>query len=578
MAAIARPCPVFRNWVAWLLCGVLASLTVAGCGPQATPPPITSAPLPEAPCYQDVTDSVGLDFVHDAGPTDDHFMPQSMGSGCAFFDFDGDGLLDIYLLQLGGPDSKSVNQLYRQTPEGKFVNATEGSGLGIPGHNHGVAVGDVNNDGQPDVLVTQYGGVKLFINQGGTFADVTADAGLFNPLWGMSAAFLDFDRDGWLDLVIVNYLDYDPKNSCFAPNGAPDFCGPTRFPPRASKLFRNLGSAAEAQVSFADVSVESGIAAVAGPGLGVTVADFDGDHWPDIFVANDGLPNRLWINRHDGTFVDEAVSRGVGYNAMGKAFAGMGVAAGDVDGDQLIDLYVTHLDTETHTLWKQGPRGSFIDRTAEAKVSGPETRRTGFGTLMADFTNSGFPDIAVVAGRVYLGGSAKQTQLGFWETYAEKNLLLANDGSGKFRDISASNPGFCGNWNVARGLACADFDNDGGIDLLVTTIGEPARLFRNVAPDRGHWLQVRAIDPQHKRDAYGAEVRIKFAGQELLRLINPAVSYLSSSSPTAHFGLGQEASYDSLVVLWPDGHSEQFPGGKADQLVEIRRGEGQSRE
>lgn len=540
---------------------------------------VAAAPT-ESPYFEDVTDSVGLNFVHDAGPTDDRFMPQSMGSGCAFLDFDGDGLLDIYLLQFGGPESKSVNQLYRQTPEGKFVNATEGSGLGISGHNHGVAVGDVNNDGQPDVLVTQYGGVKLFINQGGTFHEIAAEVGLLNPVWASSAAFLDFDGDGWLDLFVVNYLDYDPKNPCFAPNGAPDFCGPSHFPPRVSKLFRNLGGAAgsEASVRFADVSLESGIAAIAGPGLGVTVGDFDGDQWPDIFVANDGQPNRLWINRHDGTFVDEAVSRGVGYNAMGNAYAGMGVAAGDIDGDQLIDLYVTHLNTETHTLWKQGPRGSFIDRTAEARVSGPESRGTGFGTLMADFTNSGYPGIAVVAGRVYLGGPAKDTQLGFWETYAEKNLLLANDGTGKFRDISASNPDFCGNWNVARGLACADFDNDGGMDLLVTAIGERARLFRNVAPDRGHWLKVRAIDPQLKRDAYGAEVRIKFAGKELLRLINPAVSYLSSSSPIAHFGLGKEASYDSLVVLWPDGQSEQFPGGKADQLVEIRRGEGESRE
>jgi enediyne biosynthesis protein E4 len=260
---------------------------------------------------------------------------------------------------------------------------------------------------------------------------------------------------------------------------------------------------------------------------------------------------------------------------MGKAFAGMGVATGDVDGDQLIDVFVTHLNTETHTLWKQGPRGLFTDKSAEAKVSAATIRATGFGTLMADFTNSGAVDVAAVNGRVYRGGPAKETNLGFWETYAEKNMLLANDGQGRFRDISASNPAFCGDWNVARGLACADYDNDGGIDLLVTTIGERARLFRNIAPNRGHWLQVRAIDSKAKRDAYGAGVRLKSASRQQLRWINPAVSYLSSSAPTAHFGLGKDAAYDSIAVTWPDGQIEQFPGGPADRQVEIRQGEGQ---
>jgi hypothetical protein len=504
-----------------------------------------------------------------------------MGSGGAFLDADGDGLLDIYLLQFGGPDSKSVNRLYRQTPAGKFVDATEGSGLGIAGYNHGVAVGDVNNDGRPDVVVTQYGGIKLLVNGRGGFEDASTSSGLLNPLWGMSAAFLDYDRDGWLDLVVVNYLDYDPKSPCFAPNGAPDFCGPTHFPPRSAKLFRNLGAPASDSgdgVRFEDVSFSSGIAAIPGPGLGVTVGDFDGDGWSDIFVANDGRPNRLWINRHDGTFADEAVSRGIAFNAMGKAFAGMGVAVGDVDGNQLVDVFVTHLNTETHTLWRQGPRGLFTDKSAEAKVSAATIRATGFGTLMADFTNDGAPDIAAVNGRVYLGGPARDTKLGFWETYAEKNLLLANDGQGQFRDVSPSNPDFCGYWNVARGLACADYDNDGGMDLLVTTIGDRARLFRNVAPDRGHWLQVRVVDPRANRDAYGAEVRIKAANRQQVRWINPSVSYLSSSAPAAHFGLGKDSRYDSIEVVWPDGQTEQFAGGDADRLIELRQGEGHGRE
>jgi enediyne biosynthesis protein E4 len=564
-----------------LLYGILLVLT-GGCGGASSPieqPPPQEPPAP--PWLEDVTEAAGLDFLHDAGPTESHFMPQSMGSGCAFLDADGDGLLDIYLLQFGGPGSKSVNRLYRQVAGGKFVDATEGSGLGFAGHNLGVAIGDVNNDGRSDVVVTQYGGVKLLVNRGGAFEDVSEVSSLVNPVWGASAAFLDYDRDGWLDLIVVNYLDYDPKNPCFAPSGAPDFCGPSHFPPRSAKLFRNLGAAAGEPrngIRFEDVSVSSGLAATPGPGLGVTVGDFDGDGWTDIFVANDGRANRLWINRHDGTFVDEAVSRGIAFNAMGKAFAGMGVAVGDVDGNELVDVFVTHLNTETHTLWKQGPRGLFTDKSAEARVSAATIRATGFGTLMADFANAGALDIAAVNGRVFLGGPAKGTQLGFWETYAEKNLLLANDGQGRFRDISTSNPDFCGYWNVARGLAWADYDNDGGVDLLVAPIGDRARLFRNVAPHRGHWLQVRAVDPGANRDAYGAEVQVTSARGQQVRWINPAVSYLSSSAPTAHFGLGKDSRYHSLVVTWPDGRAEQFPGGDADQLIEVREGEGQARE
>ena len=552
----------------------LAALLL-GCS-SSVPTALTTGPTPPTgpAWFEDATDAAGIDFTHDPGPTGTWFMPQSMGSGCAFLDFDGDGLLDLYLLNFGGPGPKSVNRLYRQLPGGKFADATDGSGLGIAGWNHGVAVGDVNNDGRPDLLVTQYGGVRLFLNQGGgKFADATEGSGLVNPVWGMSAAFLDFDRDGRLDLVVANYLDYDPKNPCFAPNGKQDFCGPTHFPHLATRLFRNVGQA-DGRVRFEDVSIKSGVGRVPGPGLGVTVGDFDGDGWPDIFIANDGQPNRLWVNQKDGTFKDEAVSRGVAYTAMGKAFAGMGVGVGDVDGDGLNDVFVTHLNTETHTLWKQGPRGRFVDQTAEAGLAGPTSRGTGFGTVLADFTNSGFPDVMIANGRVYLGGPAKDTALGFWETYAEKNQVFANDGTGKFRDVSAANPAVCGQWNVARGVACADYDNDGGLDLLVTTIGGRARLFRNVAPDRGHWLKVRAIDPALNRDAYGAEVRVTAGGRDRMKLVSPAESYLSSGTPVAHVGLGKAETFDAITVTWPDGTAERFPGGAADRLVELRKGAG----
>jgi hypothetical protein len=567
------------------LLGCSAPTSSSGRDVDAGTPPEDEPALGPA-WFEDVTDQVGLDFVHDPGPTGTYFMPQIMGSGCGVI-HEPDGTLYLYLLQNAGPKSKSVNRLFKWEPDGKlgrFRDVTEGSGLGVAGWSMGVAVGDVNNDGLPDVLLTQYGGVKLFLNKGGgQFEDVTAEAGLENPLWACSAAFFDYDRDGLLDLFVVNYLDYDEHHVCLSANSRRDYCAPNFFPGAASKLFRNIGPGAgadgkPARVRFADVSFETGIGLLPGPGLGVVCADFDGDGWPDVFVANDGQPNRLWISRRDArgriTFKDEAVSRNIAYTAMGKAFAGMGVAVGDTANSGMLDLFVTHLDMETNTLWKQGPRGRFRDRTVEAGLAATRWHSTGFGTLMADFDCDGSLDVAVVNGAVARADKAKGTGLGFWETYAQRNHLLANDGTGKFRDLSASNKALCGRWNVARGLARLDLDGDGGPDLLVTTIGDRARLFRNVAPNRGHWLAVRAVDPALKRDAYGAEVRVKAGGVERLRLINPAESYVCSSTPVAHFGLSKAAEVESIRVLWPDGVAEVFPGGPADRLLEIRKGEG----
>ena len=560
-----------------VVAGVLVSillLTLVACW-NSGPPADKGTPEPEGtPWFEDVTAKVGLDFVHDAAPTATYFTPLSMGSGSAFFDFDGDGLMDIYLLHLGGRNGKK-NQLFKQMPDHTFKDVSAGSGLDVAGYSHGVAIGDVNNDGLPDVLLTQYGGIKLFINKGnGKFEDVTQQSGLSNPLWAMSAAFIDYDRDGKLDLVVINYLDHDPAKECVSPKNTRDFCGPNYFPGVCSKLFHNLGPHKDSAVRFEDVSLASGIGKLSGPGLGVVCADFDGDGWPDIFVSNDGQANRLWINQKDGTFKDEAASRGVAYSVMGNAYAGMGIAIGDTTGKGLLDLFVTHLDTQSHTLWRQGPRGLFRDDTAASKLTVGTARYTGWGTLMADFDNDGALDVAVANGRVYRGATAKNTGLGFWEDYVEYNQLYANDGNGVFRDISAANPALCRVWNVARGLACADFDNDGSLDLLVVSNGGPARLFRNIAPKRGHWLTVRAADPALHRDAYGAEVRVRANGRQWLRLVDPAQSYLSSCTPFAHFGLGNVDRVDAIEVTWPDGLREVFAGGNVDCKRELRRGEG----
>jgi hypothetical protein len=564
------------RFVVGCLCLSLLALSALGLG--CRPPGPTAAPAPPAgpPWFEDVTERVGLDFVHDPGPADgNYFMPQQVGSGAALFDFDGDGRLDILLLQNGGPGGPK-NRLYRQRPDGTFQDVSAGSGLDFAGHNMGVAVGDVNNDGRPDVLITQYTGVKLFLNNGdGTFTDVTREAGLSNPSWGTSAAFFDYDRDGRLDLVVVNYVDYDPTWPCKGPHGQRDYCAPKTFRGRVTRLFHNLGPGPGARVRFEDVTEASGFGLRPGPGLGVVVADFDGDGWPDVFVANDGRPNHLWINQRDGTFKEEAVGRGVAYNGMGQAQAGMGIALGDVDGDGLFDLFVTHLTEETHTLWKQGPRGLFQDHTAAAGLLDSAWRGTGFGTLLADFDHDGALDLALANGRVAARPAPEDRSLGpFWSHYGDRNQLFAGDGRGHFRDVSAQSPALCGRWNVGRGLARGDFDGDGAQDLLVTSIGGRARLYRNVAPKRGHWLTVRAFDPALKRDAYGAAVGVRAGAQERVVWLSPAESYLCSSEPVAHFGLGPAERFESVRVTWPDGTREVFPGGPADRRVELRKGEG----
>jgi hypothetical protein len=344
-----------------------------------------------------------------------------------------------------------------------------------------------------------------------------------------------------------------------------------------ARLFHNLGPAAARRgVRFEDVTLRSGLGRRPSNGLGVLCADFNGDRWPDIFVANDSKANHLWINQKDGTFKEEAATRGVAYVGTGQAAANMGVAWGDVTGRGLPDLFVTHLTDEDHTLWRQGPRGFFQDRTVAAGLTGGRWRGTGFGTAFADFDLDGALDLAVVNGAV-----ARRREAGpdpkpgeFWSQYAQRSQLFVNDGTGHFRDVSADSPALCGEPMVARGLAIGDVDNDGALDLLVTQIGGPARLLRNVAPRRGNWLIVRALDPRHRRDAFGAEVTVWAGDRSWVRFVSPAYSYLSSCDPRVHFGLGSAERFDRLRVDWPDGSAEEFAGGAANRVVELRQGEG----
>lgn len=574
-----------------LICGCRKSTSKTDGPAIRTTIDSTSDPA-SPPWFADITTQSKLHFVHDAGPIGKYFFPQIQGSGAALFDYDNDGRLDMYLVQNGGPDGRT-NQLFHQETDGTFKDVSEGSGLDIAGYGMGVAIGDVNNDGLPDVLVTEYRGVRLFLNLGrGKFADITRESGLNDPHWAMSAAFVDYDRDGWLDLLVTNYVEYVDTRVCNDLGGKQEYCGPTAAPPVPSRFFHNLGSAkgqsqsaakARPAVRFEDVSAASGIGTLPGPALGVTCLDFDGDGWPDILVTDDAQPNRLWINRHIGKFQEEALLRGIAYNAMGQAPANMGIAVGDVEGSGLIAVLVPHLSEEVNALWTQVSPGVFADRAAAAGLAAPRWRGTGFGAALCDFRNRGTPDLAVTNGAVKRPALVSRREhagstndpAAFWRGYAERNQLFANDGTGNFRDVSTDNNPFCGTANVGRGLAWGDFDNDGGIDLLTTCIAGPARLFRNVATSRGHWLVVRAVEPAlGGRDAYGAVLQIRAGGRSHVAWVNPGSSYLCSNDPRAHVGLGSADRVEAIRVTWPEGDEEDFPGGGVDRVTTLKKGEG----
>jgi hypothetical protein len=551
---------------------LVLAIAPAACNGSSNPTPPAAAGGETLPLFIDVTAPSRLDFRHDAGVDGSFFMPQIMGAGTAIFDYEGDGDLDIYLLngayRKQPAPARPVNRLLRREPDGTYRDVTEASGLGDDGFGMGVAVGDFDNDGHPDVYVANHGPDALYRNNGdGTFTNVTRRAGVRNARWACSVAFFDYDLDGYLDLFVGNYVHYPELKGCADDAGRPEYCGPASSPPTPDVLLHNNGDG-----TFSDETASSGIGSRTGRGLGVVCEDFDGDGWIDVYVANDGETNFLWINNADGTFTESAVVMGAALSASGTAEASMGVTAGDIDGDGDLDLFMAHLARETNTLYRNDGQGNFDDVTVLSGLAGPSLPLTGFGAAFLDIDHDGALDIAVANGRVARGpvieGTDPSSPLA---AYAEPNLLFRNDGDGRFTDISELAGPFCDPVEISRGLAVGDLDGDGDLDMVVSNCDGPARILSNEAPKRGHWLIIRAVDPQLGRDAYGARVIVTAGERRFHRTINPGYSYASSNDPRAHFGLGTAERVDSIEVRWPDGRIDQFGPTAADQVVTLTK-------
>ncbi len=523
--------------------------------------------------FTEISQQVGLDFHHVSGVNDSYFMPQIVGSGAALFDYDADGDLDIYLINSGDRFGKTIpapiNRLYRREDDATYRDVTSESGLGNQGFGMGVAIGDYNNDGYPDVYLANYGSDVFYRNNGdGTFTNVTRQVGVNNNEWACSAAFVDYNLDGYLDVFIVNYLDYPKAKACTDSAGRPEYCGPSASPPVADVLYHNNGDG-----TFTDVSASTGIGSIRGRGLGLICEDFNNDNWPDVYVANDGDANFLWLSNGDGTFTESATINGTAVNSFGDPEASMGVTAGDLDDDGDLDLFMTHLRRESNTMYRNDGVVGFTDISGTSGLAAPSMRFTGFGTAFADFDNDSDLDLVIANGRVKRGIIEDDVDpKSLLAEYAEPNTFLLNDGQFRFSEANHLAGPLSQHVGVSRGLAVGDIDNDGDLDVLITNCQGQARLYQNDAPQKGHWLIVSAIDETLNRDAYGARVTVTVNGRKIHRMINPGYSFASSCDPRAHFGLGSSDRVDEIVIRWPDGIIERFAGRPTDQVLTLRKG------
>jgi hypothetical protein len=517
---------------------------------------------PDAPEWiqlEDVAEAAGLRFQHTNGASGEHLFPETLGSGCAFLDYDRDGWLDVYLVNAGDFRARGApNALYRNQRDGTFRDVTDEAGVGDTGYGIGVVVGDYNGDGWEDIYICNYGRNTLYRNDGdGTFTDVTDEAGVAEPRWSSSAAFLDLDRDGDLDLYVANYVHYTPTRDGCAFRGIRVYCGPETFDPETDTLYRNNGDG-----TFTDVSQAAGIAAHA-RGLGVIAGDYDDDGDPDIVVANDMNPNLLYRNRSDGTFEEVGFLAGIALSEEATMGNGMGVDLADYDNDGALDLIVTNFQDQVNTLYRNDGDGLFTDVSFRSGTGVPSIPLLAWGCGLVDLDNDGWRDLFVVNGHIH----DNVEQFSDVGTYAQAKLVFRQERPGVFEDVSGrSGLDVARRW-VGRGAAFGDYDNDGDLDVLVNNLNGRPSLYRNMGGNRNGWVRV-VLEPPAA--AVGARVHLDPAnGGPQVAEIHAGGSFASSNDTRALFGLGGAADADVRVV-WPDGASSGPVRASAGETVVLR--------
>jgi hypothetical protein len=538
-----------------------------------------AAKTPDTPItvrYTDIRKAAGITFVQDSTQTDQKYYLETMGTGVGWIDYDQDGLMDLYFVQSAAtdiykPPTPLRSALYHNNGDGTFTDVTEKAGVGGEGHyGQGVAVGDFDNDGFPDLYVTGYGSAILYRNNhNGTFTSVTAKAGLADEgEWSTSAGWFDYDKDGWLDLVVTNYIEWTPKNNFWCGERAPgyrSYCNPGNYKGQKTKLYHNNHDG-----TFTDVSDKSGIGLPESKGMGVVLADFDNDGWPDIAIANDTWPNFLFLNNHDGTFKDVSLVSGLAVSEDGKYEAGMGIDAGDVNGDGLLDVYITHLDFELNRLYLNNGDTTFTDDTYSSGIGAKARLLSGVAAKFLDYDNDGWIDILQLNGAMLDNVSLYHSEV----SYKEPLLMFRNLGLGRFEMTSAQlGPDFL-RPVAGRGLATADFDNDGDIDIATNNRGDYPELLRNDGGNANHWLEVLLMGTKSNRDGTGATLKLTAGGFVQVRQAEGGTSYMSASDPRIHFGLGKRAKIESLVITWPSGQVDQLANVPIDEIIAVKEGTG----